>query len=243
VNILAIDTAAAILSAALETEKGAWFFEADAGPRHSEMLMDVVDILMKKAGLQKNELEGLVCMKGPGSFTGLRIGFSTVKGLALSLGIPFASVPTLDCMAFPFSPWPGLVLPLIDAKQNRFFTALYRGGERLSGFMDAGLSHITEAAAKKLAATPPGQKQVLLTGPDAGLFYEKLNKNPPEGPASPPLPANSLFLDPVCRRGRARELLAIVKKLDILNNDQDEIFSGPEYLRKSDAETHLQSLT
>jgi tRNA threonylcarbamoyladenosine biosynthesis protein TsaB len=233
VNILAIDTATSILSAALNTEEGTWFFEADAGLRHSEILMDVIETLAKTAGLKQEKLEGVACLKGPGSFTGLRIGFSAAKGLALSLGIPFAAVPTLDCMAFSSSVWPGFVLPLIDAKQNNFFTALYRGGGRLSDLIDAGASHIADMAAKALSEAPAGEKRLLLTGPDAGMFYRGLDKSR--------FPEDSIRIDPECRHGWAGDLLKVVKNSDIFNNRSGDLFAGPEYIRKSDAELHFQS--
>jgi tRNA threonylcarbamoyladenosine biosynthesis protein TsaB len=231
-NILALDTAAAMLSLALGTERGSWFFEADAGFRHSELLMDGVDMLMKAAGLEPAALEGVVCLKGPGSFTGLRIGFAAAKGLALSLGIPLAAASTLDCLARPFSVWPGLVLPLLDAKKDRFFTALYRKGRRLSDDMDAGLPAISAAVIRALEDAPAEEKRILLTGPDAMLFQERLAKNP----AGPGIPADAVILDPEFRRGRAKILLEIAKNIDIFDNNNDALFSGPEYLRKSDAE-------
>jgi tRNA threonylcarbamoyladenosine biosynthesis protein TsaB len=242
VNILALDTATSILSVALNTEEGTWFFEADAGLRHSELLMDAVETLMAAADLPKDKLEGVVCMKGPGSFTGLRIGFAAAKGLALSLGIPFAAVPTLDCLALSSPVWPGFVLPLIDAKQNNFFTALYRGGRRLSDLMDAGVSRIAGVVREALAEAPPGERRLLLTGPDAGVFYTRLRENrPPADGGSPPLPEDVLFLDPECRKGRAKNLLEVVKNADILNNISKDLFAGPEYIRKSDAELRFRS--
>jgi tRNA threonylcarbamoyladenosine biosynthesis protein TsaB len=238
-NILAIDTATSILSAALETEKGVFAFEADAGRQHSGLLMDTFDMLIKTAGLMPGELEGVVCLKGPGSFTGLRIGFAAAKGLALSLGIPFASVPTLDCMARPFSVWPGIVLPLIDAKKSCFFTALYRGGRRISGYLDAGLPVISAAARKALSEVPEGEKRLLLTGPDAGMFFRELAALSGGNGDPPPLPADICRVDPEFRRGKAWDLLVIAKNLDIFNNMVEEVFSGPEYIRKSDAELSL----
>ena len=141
-NLLAVDTAASTLSVALAAGEDTWLFEAAAGLRHSELLIDSIDMLTRKAGLKPEDLNGVACMGGPGSFTGLRIGFSLAKGLALSLGIPFAAIPTLDCMALPFSAWPGMVVPVIDAKNNSFFCALYRGNERISPYMDAEAAEI-----------------------------------------------------------------------------------------------------
>ena len=177
-KILAIDTATAVLSLALKTETDSWYFEADAGLRHSELVMDGIDLLMGKAGLHPADLSGVACMGGPGSFTGLRIGFSLAKGLALALGIPFVPVPTLDCVAYPFAAWPALALPAIDAKKNAFFCALYRDGRRLGQALDAEPAEIAAAIRAALCSgesTPnPRLYPVLLTGPGAEQLYERL---------------------------------------------------------------------
>ena len=135
-NILALDTADGVLSVALSTEAGFWYLEADAGSRHSELMMEAVDALCRLAGLCPKDINLAACMKGPGSFTGLRIGFSAAKGLCVALGIPLVAVPTLDCLSFSLSAWPGMVIPVLDAKKGCFFTALYRGGKRLTDYMD-----------------------------------------------------------------------------------------------------------
>jgi tRNA threonylcarbamoyladenosine biosynthesis protein TsaB len=219
VNIIAIDSAGDILSAALCSGDHTWYYEIDAGLRHSELLMDTVDGLLESAGLEQRELELAVCMKGPGSFTGLRIGFAAVKGMALALGIPIVSVPTLDCMAFPHSPWPGIVLPAIDAKKNCYYAALYRGGERLTEYMDASTEQIA-------CALENSMEPVLLTGPGANKLLSELKVF---------ISSERLAEDPSARRGMARELLEIVKK-EHMTGAEAELHAGPMYLRKSDAE-------
>ncbi|MDR2101265.1 MAG: tRNA (adenosine(37)-N6)-threonylcarbamoyltransferase complex dimerization subunit type 1 TsaB [Treponema sp.] len=224
-NILALDTATPILSVALSAGGGRYYMEIDAGQKHSEILMDGINDLMKRAGLSPEDLGGVVCMEGPGSFTGLRIGFAAAKGLALALGIPMGAVPTLDCMAAPLSPWPGIILPAMDAKKHAFFTALYRGAERISGYMDIDVPSI---AAKITEARGEGQNiPLLLTGPDGDILKEKLCPHIPEIP---------IYLDPGYRRGRARELLEITQKCLIIEKGGGFVFDGPRYLRKSDAE-------
>ncbi|AEF86582.1 peptidase, M22 family [Treponema primitia ZAS-2] len=224
-NILALDTSSQVLSAALSKGEDVWYFEVDGGLRHAELLMDVLDRLLGSAGLESGDIDLAACMKGPGSFTGLRIAFAAVKGLALALGIPMVSVPTLDCLAAPYASWPGLVIPALDAKKDRFFSALYREGERLGDFMDAS----PEEIAARIRALSGGDAQagenVMITGPDGPLLYEKLKTA--FGPG--------LFCDPGGKRGRARELLDIILKRGIIGSEE-EYFSGPLYLRKSDAE-------
>jgi len=93
---------------------------------HSERLMVAVDRLLGDAGWTVHDLGGLAVGVGPGSFTGLRVGLSAVKGLAVALGIPVAAVPTLDAMAasLPFAALP--VCPVLDARKGEVYASLYR---------------------------------------------------------------------------------------------------------------------
>jgi tRNA threonylcarbamoyladenosine biosynthesis protein TsaB len=228
--LLAIDTAAAILSIALEVEEQTWYFEANAGLRHSDLAMDIIDLLLKNAGIDANQLSAALCMGGPGSFTGLRIGFSIAKGLGLAQGIPFIPIPSLDCMAWPWTVWPGLVIPVMDAKKNAFFCAVYQEGRRLTADMDAEPARIAGEIKKNCREPHKLPVPLLLTGPDAEKLRPFLEKELPEGmirvTAGPP-------------GGYARELLAIAKKGKLLDNYTVDWFSGPEYIRKSDAELHI----
>ncbi|GHU88962.1 hypothetical protein FACS189476_07010 [Spirochaetia bacterium] len=246
-NILAIDTATNILSVALSAGRsdGApntrWYIEADAGLRHSEILMDMVDTLLKQGGLEPADINLVSCMKGPGSFTGLRIGFSVAKGIALALKIPLIPVPTLDCMAYSYSVRPGIVIPAIDAKKGRFFSALYRGGIRITDEKDADAAAIASLISDALASSPDGEKSILLTGPDAAMLHIELQKqlSCPDAESLPGLRPDFIRLDPACRKGRAVELLELAKKGAAENAGEDNYFAGPEYLRKSDAELNI----
>jgi tRNA threonylcarbamoyladenosine biosynthesis protein TsaB len=227
-NILAMDTATPVLSAALAAGERRWYRETDAGLGHSELLLGLAEGLLKDAGMGPGDLEALACMRGPGSFTGLRIGFSAAKGMALALDIPLIACPTLDCMAYSWSPWPAFVLPVLDAKKGRFFTALYEGERRVSEEMDADMGTII----RLLRSTGGGG--VLLTGPDASLFLSRLG----EEEAGEDL-AERIRLDPLCRRGRGLELAAVAKRRMIINNGENDVLSAPEYLRKSDADSRI----
>jgi tRNA threonylcarbamoyladenosine biosynthesis protein TsaB len=237
-NLLAIDTATEQFSVALAADSNtaapaAWLFEADAGLRHSEMVMDIIDMLLDKAALKPQDLSGVVCMGGPGSFTGLRIGFAIAKGLALSLGIPFAAIPTLDCLAWPFSAWPGIVVPAIDAKKGAFFCALYRGGKRLCPDMDAPPDEIARAIS---AAPSPGP--ILLTGPAAPMLYEKIYMY-----EKVYNPETKLDINPGkgLRWGNAQTLLHIARETNCITQCNTDPSCGPVYIRKSDAEIRNES--
>ncbi|MDR2500063.1 MAG: tRNA (adenosine(37)-N6)-threonylcarbamoyltransferase complex dimerization subunit type 1 TsaB [Treponema sp.] len=226
-NILAIDTATAVLAVAVASHDAVRYMEFDAGPAHAETLMPMVDWLIRCSGMNREDLQMTACMRGPGSFTGLRIGFATAKGLAAALGIPMVSAPTLDCLAAPYSLWPGLVVPVIDAKKQRFFTALYQKHKRLTGYLDATAQEL--AAAIHGAPELPGASggaPVLLTGPDAPAAKYAL-----EGL----LGKDRVVIDPAYRRSKCRELLEYSRHWSIVANNNGGA-DGPLYIRKSDAE-------
>ena len=235
-NILAIDTSCDVLSLALHhgsgfsSPMGTQCIDIEAGSRHSELLMEWIDRLFSSAGMKPQDLELVACMKGPGSFTGLRIGFAAAKGLSLALGIPLAAIPTLDCMAYGLSIWPGLVLSVIDAKKNCFFAALYRGGERLSDYLDTG-SGTLFLTIESYKLNPA--EAAAITGPGAPLFFSQL-----EAQDETLSLRNNIFLDPLFSKGRALELLQFLKKKYIFNT-YIEVDTGPLYIRKSDAELNL----
>ncbi len=126
-RVLAVETSTLAGGAALlDGDRVVGQYLLDVGATHSERLMLAVDRLLGDAGWTPARLEGLAVAVGPGSFTGLRIGISTVKGLALALGIPIAAVPTLDAMAasLPFAALP--VCPVLDARKHEVYASRYR---------------------------------------------------------------------------------------------------------------------
>jgi tRNA threonylcarbamoyladenosine biosynthesis protein TsaB len=225
-NILAIDTSTELLSVGLSTEAGNFCVEADAGNCCSERLFDAVDAASALARVDRTAIDLFACMKGPGSFTGLRIGFAAVKGLALALGKRTVSVPTLDCMAHPFAGTPCLCAPVLDAKQKRFFTALYRKGRRLTGYLDCTADELAALIAANTADAQDAARVVLLAGGGASLAAAAL---------SPLLPDMTVVTDSP-RAGRSYLLLQYIKESGIIEFNEDARLSAPLYIRKSDAE-------
>jgi len=97
---------------------------------HSERLLGTIELILKEARFALEDLDGWAISLGPGSFTGLRIGVSTVKGLALATQKPVAGVSTLDVLAYQISSTPYLICPILDARKGEVYTAFYRYGER-----------------------------------------------------------------------------------------------------------------
>ncbi|GMO26103.1 MAG: tRNA (adenosine(37)-N6)-threonylcarbamoyltransferase complex dimerization subunit type 1 TsaB [Termitinemataceae bacterium] len=230
-TVLAVDTSQDFLSLGIMAATGQFFFEADAGTRHSELLFDTLEKLIDTAGIAKTDIDVLACMEGPGSFTGLRIGFSALKGIALALNKKMISVPTLDCTAFPFSDFPGLVAAVIDAKQNRFFSAIYRSGISLSSYMDIGHINLADIIIN-LQKNHKTENSILLCGNGAGLAKQALE---------PLLDGFNIFIDPEYRRGRAALMLKYIEKSYRFNSASDNyaFYCKPIYIRKSDAEMQV----
>jgi tRNA threonylcarbamoyladenosine biosynthesis protein TsaB len=127
VRLLALETSTLSGGAALiDGDRVVGEYGLDVRVTHSERLMAAVDRLLADARWRPADLEGLAVSIGPGSFTGLRIGISTAKGLAMALGVAIAPVPSLDALAagLPFAAWP--VCPVFDARRGEVYTSLYR---------------------------------------------------------------------------------------------------------------------
>jgi len=113
---------------------------------HSPMLLPVIEMLCTASGMKLDEVDLFVCTIGPGSFTGLRIGVSTVKGFALATGKPVVGVSTLDALALNLLGSPVKVCPMLDARKNHVYTALYRtdGDNQLEKIKDERYTEIVE---------------------------------------------------------------------------------------------------
>lgn len=95
---------------------------------HSEVLLAAIEQLFQLTGKALDQVDLLACTVGPGSFTGLRIGVSTVKGLALGMSAPVVGVSTLEVMAMNAASSPALICPLLDAGKDQVYAGLFRMG-------------------------------------------------------------------------------------------------------------------
>lgn len=138
---------------------------------HSCRLLVTTKWLLKRVGLDWLQVDLLAVSLGPGSFTGLRIGLSTAKGLSMALGRPLLGVPTLDALASHVAGGEGdLVCPLLDARKKEVYTALYRckamGLERLTPY--------TALRPEALCKMLPPAERVWLLGDGLTLYSDLL---------------------------------------------------------------------
>ena len=126
-NYLAFDTSAEYLSVvALVNGKYETAFFPDSGVRHSEMLMPAVDDVLKKLGSSVEDIDVFCTVTGPGSFTGIRIGVATAKGLADATGKKILGVTSFDTLAYNVKC--GKVLAVIDANHGNYYVCGYDDG-------------------------------------------------------------------------------------------------------------------
>lgn len=131
-KILAIDTATEACSAALYLEGKVHERFANAGRSHTELLLPMVRELMAEAGTSFNQLDGIACGIGPGSFAGVRIGVGYVKGAALALGLPVVGVSSLAMLAQgAMEQGHQRVLPVIDARTQEIYWGKYDAGRAI----------------------------------------------------------------------------------------------------------------
>lgn len=124
--ILCIETSSEICSVALaHGEQCTAMQECNTNNSHAKNMIPFVEETLRQAAIGKNQLNAIAVGVGPGSYTGLRIGVSTAKGLAYSLGIPVIAISTLECIAEPFLNQAEHCRPMIDARRMEVFTALY----------------------------------------------------------------------------------------------------------------------
>ena len=122
---------------------------------HAERLHVYIDEVLKAAQVSKDQLEAIAISKGPGSYTGLRIGVSAAKGLCYALSLPLISVPTLEALAHQVDAPKGMIIAMLDARRMEVYSAIY----------DA---HCNETRATEAEVLTPESYQELL---DASLVY------------------------------------------------------------------------
>jgi tRNA threonylcarbamoyladenosine biosynthesis protein TsaB len=194
---------------------------------HSERLMPAIDRILQEASLSIGNIQGIALAWGPGSFTGLRIGASTVKGLAYALRVPVVGVPTLDALAqnVRFASYP--ICPVLDARKKEVYAALFRGDG------EGNLQKIGEdwvVSPEKLCSRI-AEKTVFL-GSGTEVYGETFKKN--LGPLA-------LFAPPELSLPRAVHIARLSLPKFQAGRTLDIFSFTPVYVRRSEAEIHYEA--
>jgi tRNA threonylcarbamoyladenosine biosynthesis protein TsaB len=221
-KILAVDTATTSCSVAVVDKMSLLSeFTIDREETHSKHLMDMIKFALELAGLNLSDLDGFAVTRGPGSFTGLRIGISTVKGLAVSSNKPVVGVSSLETLAFQVSHFRNLICPILDARKGEVYFSRYR-------FVNNSLKNqIEECVGPPDKAVENLNEPCLFVGNGTLLYKEMIREKTGEFAIFAPMIQHTI-------RASTTAHLSMAK---FEGNDTDNIESmAPHYIRKSDAE-------
>ena len=221
--ILAVDTSSKSASIALLRDDDVLseiFFNLDVN--HSVVLLPALHHLLRLSGIELNKIDLFACTIGPGSFTGLRVGASTIKGLALATEKPIAGVSTLEALAFNITCSKIIVCPMLDAKKDQVYTALYRTAQ------DYTLEEIkSERVTDVRGFLQCIDEEVIFVG-DGSVKYAGL--------ISDMLPGKCYFASGCHQYVRAAVVGVLGKKKYSEGDVLDSVTFAPVYLRASEAE-------
>ncbi len=209
--VLSIDTSCPTLKIGICRERLLASSILEPPVTHAETIVPAMERALQSAGIGKKEIELLAVAGGPGSFTGLRIGIATAKGISLGLGVPMVLVPTLDVYGMLWRDLHGIVVPVLDARKHRIYCARYHRGEKIGEWMDIELTDIIS----KLQA----EEEVHFVGPDADLA-ETTCLERPGWTVHPPEPEKEI------------EALAVLGARIYKEKGPAEDSAGPMYLRE-----------
>ncbi len=173
-KILALDSSGLVASVAI-MEDGVLLSEYTMNYKktHSQTLLPMLDEMVQMIDLDLNTVDAIAVAGGPGSFTGLRIGSATAKGLGLALKKPLISIPTVDGLAYNLCGTDKIVCPLMDARRNQVYTGIYEfEGKELKVIKKQMAVDISEIAEQLNALG----REVIFLGDGYPVYEQKLKE-------------------------------------------------------------------
>lgn len=225
-KILAVDTATKTCALSIvDNDQLVAEINIDQGKTHARILMKAIDDMLSAARLRTTDMDAFAVTIGPGSFTGLRIGLATVKGLAFSGGKPVAGISTLDALAAPFRDNAEQICAMLDARRGEVYTAIYRSGASGMISIMPARAAFPEQVLEQFRKTTSGP--VVFAGDGALLYKDQITAG---------LGDRACFAE----AGQHAIRASVVGKLgmeQIINGKPFDAFTlVPLYLRRSDAE-------
>ncbi len=202
-NLLAADSSAKTATVAL-FENGTLIAEytQNIGLTHSEGFLPLLETMLKMANKDISQIDYYAVTNGPGSFTGLRIGVATIKGLAHAHNKPLAEISTLDALAENVPNFSGYVCPMLDARRQEVYTAVYHNGEKIMEDTPLSLNELFEFLKSK-------RGKVMFLGDGAVNYRDIIQKALPKKAVFAP---NHLILQKASSVG-----IAAMKQIDTGN--------------------------
>lgn len=230
--VLGIESSSPVASVALVSEQKLWGeMTLNIGLTHSEQLLPLIDDLLQQTKVDISNLEGIAISGGPGSFTGLRIGMSTAKGLAQGLNIPLLSVPTLLALAYQQAGRNGLISPVFNARRDEVYTCLLRFNVKGQDYQL--LEDYQAVSPQKWAEKLDKYDEPILFTGEGVSFYAHLWQEV--------LREKAVLVPEAFRLARGASV-AWLGLQRLLQGEKDNLFSlKPMYIRSSEAERKLKA--
>ena len=224
-KVLGIDSSGMVASVAVvEDTQMLAEYTINYKKTHSQTLLPMLDEISKMIELDLSTVDAIAVAAGPGSFTGLRIGSATAKGLGLALKKPLVSVPTLEGIAYNFCGSDKLVCPMMDARRSQVYTGIYKfSGNELEKVEDQMAVPVEEILAK---LNQLGQ-EVVLAGDGVPVYLDIIQKE---------LKVPYLLAPSHLNRQRAGAVAALGMQYAQAGHLETAMEHQPDYLRLSQAE-------
>ena len=172
--ILAIDSSSLVATVAIVSRDTVIAeYTTNLEKTHSQTLLPMIDEIFKMTGLDKKNLKAVAVTNGPGSFTGLRIGAATAKGITLALNIPIISIPTLEATAYNMNFTEKLICPIMDARRHQVYTGIFRCKETT---LEAVMPSNAMALEDLLSELNKLGEEVVFIGDGIPVFKDEIDK-------------------------------------------------------------------
>lgn len=198
--------------------------------QHSVMLFPMIEDMMKELEIEIDDIDAIAVSGGPGSFTGLRIGVASAKGIAQGGNKSFIGISSLDAMAFQQPGFEGIICPIMDALRDNVYTALYKGApttgepERLGDYIALHIDELLEQLSCR-------NERVIFCGDAVLIHKERILKKL----------GNKAFFAPANSSMPRASSIAELAAYRLSRGEKDDIHTfSPIYLRKSQAEREYE---
>lgn len=223
-RILGIESSSLVASVAIvEDETTMAEYTVNFKKTHSQTLLPMIDEMVKLLEIDLSTVDAIAVSGGPGSFTGLRIGSATAKGLGLALHKPLIHVPTLDATAYNLYGTEALICPIMDARRNQVYTGIYRFRESFEIVHGQDAMDIDELMGILNSMGEP----VIFLGDGVPVFRSRIEET---------LTVRALFAPAHVNRQRASAVAALGAVYFKEGKTETAMEHKPDYLRKSQAE-------
>lgn len=224
-KILALDSSGLVASAAIvEDDNLLGEYTIHYKKTHSQTLLPMLDEVVRMLELDLETIDAIAVAAGPGSFTGLRIGSATAKGLGLALKKPLISVPTLEALAYNLFECDGVICPLMDARRNQTYTGIYESRDGRFQTLEEGRAVAIEEILECLNRLG---KKVIFLGDGIPVFREQIAEQ---------VVVPYCFAPAHLNKQRAGAVAALGYQYFLQGKAESADRHRPEYLRLSQAE-------